>query len=76
LISSVLTIVGVFGYITEPIQVMSKAEWTAFKASEWFKWLGIVTAFAWNFIVGRMLYDRYYDPSKEVNFRSLYKTKK
>lgn len=75
LISLIITSFIVLGIIEEVSWIASKEKWKTFKESDWFKWLGFIGAFAWNAFIGKMVYDRFHDPSKEKNFRDLFKVK-
>jgi len=73
IISLIITILIIVCYVNEFHFIASKTSWVTFKNSDLAKWGGIIITFLWNVFVGRIVYDRWLDPSKEKAFRESYK---
>jgi hypothetical protein len=69
--SLLLTTVFWSGYLMKFSFPRSEAFWNMVSKSGFVTWAGVAFSFAWNGFIGRMLYDRYYDPSKEKAFKEL-----
>jgi internalin A len=61
-----LTVLLILMYNRELL--LSPATWSSLKEQGIWKWAGIVAAFVWNGFIGKLVYDRYYDPSKKKAF--------
>ncbi|WP_158592567.1 leucine-rich repeat domain-containing protein [Flavobacterium sp. 102] len=75
-ISLLLTASIISIYVNENTFIMNNDDWDKFKDGEWFKWIGLVLAFIWNALIGKMWYERNFDPSKENSFIDLHRKKK
>lgn len=56
-------------YKTEPLFIGTKETWNSFKKSDYVWIIGLMVSFGWNAIVGKMFYERHFDPSKEKAFK-------
>ena len=63
-------------YLNRFAFIMSEQQWKSFNQSEYFKWIGLVIALAWNGVIIKMFYDRLFDHSKEKAYRDYLKNNK
>jgi internalin A len=73
ILSVIITVILIVIYNTESESLMTKTEWKTFKDGDVFKWAGLTLAFIWTSFIGKIVYDRYIDISKEKAFRDSHK---
>jgi internalin A len=77
LIFSLLVTAGcIYAFFAEPAFIMQPADWGNFKNSDKLKIAIAVLVIIWNGFTVKMVYDRYFDKSKEKAFRDLHRIDK
>jgi hypothetical protein len=71
IISLIFTLIVWNIYLNEPNYIGPREFWTSLKNGEIVKWAGIAISFIWNAFIGKMVYERFFDPSKEKAFKDL-----
>jgi internalin A len=76
LISILITAGCVYAYFAQPSFIMQPGKWVEFKKSDLLKVVIGIIASLWNLFIGKMVYERFFDKSKEKAFRDLHRVDK